>query len=296
MKDQRRAYLFGLTAVLLWSTMASAFKLSLRYLTPAELLLHAVVTSSIVLFVLLLVQGKLPLLKAVTWRHVRPSFGFGLLNPVLYYLVLLKAYDLLPAQQAQPINYTWAITLSLLAIPMLKQKISRRELAAVFISYFGVVVISTRGDLLGLHFDDPLGVALALISTVFWALYWIYNTRDERDPVLGLLLNFLCGAPMIFLYIVLTEGLRIPPLPGLLGATYVGLFEMGLTFVLWLQAMKLSVNSARIANLIFISPFLSLFFIHFLVGEEILPSTLVGLVLIICGLVLQQWRGKAQIP
>lgn len=131
---------------------------------------------------------------------------------------------------------------------------------------------------------------------MFWALYWIYNTRDERDPVLGLLLNFLCGAPMIFLYIVLTEGLRVPPLPGLLGATYVGLFEMGLTFVLWLQAMKLSVNSARIANLIFISPFLSLFFIHFLVGEEILPSTLVGLVLIICGLVLQQWRGKTQIP
>jgi len=296
MKDQRRAYLFGLTAVLLWSTMASAFKLSLRYLTPAELLLHAVLTSSVVLFVLLLIQGKLPLLKAVTWQHIRPSIGFGLLNPVLYYLVLLKAYDLLPAQQAQPINYTWAITLSLLSIPLLKQQISRRELTAVFISYLGVVVISTRGDLLGLHFDDPLGVALALISTVFWALYWIYNTRDDRDPVLGLLLNFLCGAPMIFVYILLTEGLRIPPLAGLLGATYVGLFEMGLTFVLWLQAMKLSVNSARIANLIFISPFLSLFFIYFLVGEKILPSTLLGLVLIICGLVVQQWQGRAKLP
>lgn len=293
MKDQRQAYLYGLAAVLLWSTMASAFKLSLRYLTPAELLLHAVFISSIVLFLLLVVQGKLGLLKGLSWRDLRPSLSLGLLNPVLYYLVLLKAYDLLPAQQAQPLNYTWAITLSLLSIPLLGQKISRRELVAVVISYLGVVVISTRGDLFSLNFDSPLGVALALISTIFWALYWIFNTRDERDPVLGLLLNFLCGMPMILLYILLTEGLRIPPLKGLLGATYVGLFEMGLTYVLWLKAMKLSVNSARIANLIFLSPFLSLVFIHFLVGEEILPSTLVGLLLIICGLVVQQWRVKA---
>lgn len=292
MKNQRQAYFYGLAAVLLWSTMASAFKLSLRYLTPAELLLHAVLVSSAVLFLLLAVQGKLGLLKNISRADLRLSLSLGLLNPVLYYLVLLKAYDLLPAQQAQPLNYTWAITLSLLSIPLLGQKVSRRELVAVVISYFGVVVISTRGDLFSLNFDSPLGVGLALVSTIFWALYWIFNTRDPRDPVLGLLLNFLCGAPMIFFYILFTEGLRIPPVQGLLGATYVGLFEMGLTFVLWLKAMKLSVNSARIANLIFISPFLSLVFIHFLVGEEILPSTLVGLVLIICGLVVQQWRGR----
>jgi drug/metabolite transporter (DMT)-like permease len=291
MTNQRQAYLYGLAAVLLWSTMASAFKLSLRYLTPAELLLHAVLTSSLVLFVLLMVQGKFALLKGMSWADLRPSLSLGLLNPVLYYLILLKAYELLPAQQAQPLNYTWAITLSLLSVPLLGQKISRRELVAVVVSYLGVVVISTRGDLFALNFVSPLGVGLALISTIFWALYWIFNTRDQRDPVFGLLLNFLCGMPMILAYILLTEGLRIPPLKGLAMASYVGLFEMGLTFVLWLKAMKLSVNSARIANLIFISPFLSLIFIHFLVGEEILPSTLVGLVLIICGLIVQQWPG-----
>ncbi len=292
MKNQKQAYLYGLTAVLFWSTMASAFKLSLRHLTLAELLFYAVLTSCMVLFLLLVVQGKFFLLKKITWGDLRPSFALGLLNPVLYYLVLLKAYDLLPAQQAQPLNYTWAITLSLLSIPLLGQSISRRELVAILISYFGVVVISTKGDLLALQFDSPLGVALALLSTIFWALYWIFNARDPRDPVFGLLLNFLCGIPMVLLYLLATEGLRVPPAVGLLGAAYVGLFEMGITFVFWLKAMKLSINSARIANLIFISPFLSLVFIHFLVGEEILMSTLVGLVLIVCGLVVQQWRGK----
>ena len=46
------------------------------------------------------------------------------------------------------------------------------------------------------------------------------------------------------------------------------------------------------SNLIFISPFLSLVFIYFILGEVILPSTYVGLVLIIAGLWLQQKKVK----
>ncbi len=69
-------------------------------------------------------------------------------------------------------------------------------------------------------------------------------------------------------------------------------FEMGITYIFWLKAMKLTNNSSKIANLIFISPFLSLVFIYLLVGEKILLSTFVGLVLIILGLLLQQKKEK----
>ena len=69
---------------------------------------------------------------------------------------------------------------------------------------------------------------------------------------------------------------------------YVGVFEMGLAFVLWSRAMKLATNTSRVSNLIFISPFLSLVFIYLILGEVILASTWVGLVLIVAGLWLQQ--------
>ncbi|MDX1565627.1 MAG: DMT family transporter, partial [Phycisphaeraceae bacterium] len=126
MKNQRLAMTYGLATVLCWSTVASAFKLSLRYLSPVELLFYAVLVSLAVLFAILLLQGKLGELKRLNKVDLQVSLGFGLLNPFLYYLVLFEAYDLLPAQQAQPLNYTWAITLSLLSIPLLKQKISVR--------------------------------------------------------------------------------------------------------------------------------------------------------------------------
>ncbi|MCV5919613.1 DMT family transporter, partial [Escherichia coli] len=68
---------------------------------------------------------------------------------------------------------------------------------------------------------------------------------------------------------------------GWAAVTYVGLFEMGVTFVLWLSALKLTQNTARISNLIFASPFISLMLLATIIGEKIHPSTLIGLVLII---------------
>ncbi|MDX2493883.1 MAG: DMT family transporter [Desulfuromusa sp.] len=288
MTTQRKAILYGLGAVLLWSTVATAFKLSLRHLSPIELLLYSGSFSTLLLGAILLFQGKFHLVFQCSRREYLLSILLGLLSPFLYYLILFKAYDLLPAQQAQPLNYTWAITLSLLAVPLLKQKIGWQQWLALLVSYCGVLVIATEGQPFSLQFTNPLGVALALISTVIWALYWIFSTRDRRDPVVGLFVNFLCSFPFVFGYYLLTTELRIPPLNGLLGAAYVGTFEMGICFVLWLMAMKLTDSTARISNLIFLSPFLSLVFIHFLVGEEILIATYTGLILIVAGLFCQR--------
>ena len=289
MLDQKKSYTYALTAVALWSTVASAFKLSLRTLTPAELLLYASLASCLVLFLIILVQGKARQLGALHKKDWLASLKFGFLNPFFYYLILFQAYNLLPAQQAQAINYTWAITLSLLSIPLLGQKIRRIDLIAIMVSYIGVVIISTRGNVLTFTFESPLGVGLALFSTLIWSFYWIANTRDRREPIVGLFLNFICSIPLIIIYILATDGFRPIQLPGLLGAVYVGVFEMGITYVLWLKALKYSTNTARIANLIFISPFLSLVMIHFVVGEKILRSTFVGLVFIVGSLLLQSF-------
>lgn len=300
MNKQTKAYLYALITVGLWSTIATASKLTLRSLRPAELLLYAACVSSVVLFAVIVVQKKFRVLTRLTRKDWLTSIRFGLLNPFLYYLILFQAYDLLPAQQAQIINYTWAITLTLLSIPLLGQRVAGMQWLAIGVSYAGVLVIATRGDLLAMKFENPLGVGLALLSTVLWALYWILNTRDTRDPVVGLFLNFLCALPFVAGYVWWTEGIRPVAFVGLAGAAYIGFFEMGVAFVLWLMALKLTDNTAKIANLIFIAPFASLFFIHFLVGEEIDGSTLIGLVLVLGGLAIQSFcprtKGNANNP
>ena len=291
MKVQEKAYIYASLAIACWSTIGSAFKISLRYLDPLGLLLFSGIVACSVLFFILLAGGKLHLLRETTPSQLLTSALMGLLNPYLYYLVLLKAYDLLPAQEAGTLNYIWPLVLVLLSVPLLKQKIGLLSIAAVFISFTGIMIISTHGNLLAFRFTSPTGVLLAAGSAVLWALYWILNMKDPREAVSKLFLNFCFGLFYTFLTIAATKHFFIPTWTGLAGAAYIGLFEMGITFVLWLNALKLSKTTAKVSNLIYLSPFISLFIIHFAVGEAILISTIAGLALIVAGILMQQYVG-----
>jgi drug/metabolite transporter (DMT)-like permease len=295
MKNQSQAMLSGLGAVLMWSTVATAFKLSLRDLTPVQLLLIACVTTVLVLVMTLIFQRRFHLLFSMNRRQWLQSLGMGLVNPCLYYLMLFAAYDRLPAQEAQPLNYTWALVLAYMSVPFLGQRLLRTDILAGLVCYTGVVIISTGGDVLSLTFSDSKGVALALGSTLVWASYWILAARDNRDPVVALLMNFTCSLPVLALICGMTGGFDLKLGIGSVVAVYVGVFEMGLAFVLWTFAMKKAENTARISNLIFISPFLSLIFIHYILGETIVRPTYIGLALIVGGLWIQQ-RGATRGP
>ncbi|MDN3679590.1 DMT family transporter [Vibrio tapetis subsp. quintayensis] len=287
--NERRALGFGISAVLLWSTVATAFKLTLAELTPVQMLTVASIVSVITLFAICAVQGKLSQLSSTFIANPWYYILLGLINPLGYYLILFKAYDLLPASQAQPLNYSWAITLTLMAAVFLGQKIRKQDWFAAALGYLGVIVIATKGDVLALNFESPMGVGLALLSTLLWAGYWILNAKNKADPVVAVLLGFLVAVPLA-VGISIFEGAPWQQITwkGWAAVTYVGLFEMGVTFVLWISALKATNNTARISNLIFTSPFISLMLLATIIGEEIHPSTLVGLVLIVIGLVVQQ--------
>lgn len=289
MTKQTRAYIYAGTAVLLWSTEASAFKVSLRYLEVPQVLFFAALVSTVVLFAIVVAQGKLRLVSSYSPRQYAQSALLGGLNPFIYYLVLFKAYDLLPAQEAQPLNYTWPVVVAILSVPLLKQRISRISMAAILVSFFGVFVIATRGDILGFRFTDLIGVALAVGSAVIWATYWLANVRDGRDDAVKLFLSFSFGLVLVTVAAVVLTGLELGDLRGVGAAAWVGVFEMGVTFVLWMRALSLSRTAAQVSNLIYLSPFLSLIFISLIVGETILLSSIVGLVFIIGGIVIRQF-------
>lgn len=292
MEKQKKAYLCALLAVLLWSTSASAFKLCLdRFDVPVlTLLFGASVVSSAAMFVHLLLSGRVGSLKTLSREDFTRSAFLGFLNPFVYYVVLFKAYSLLRAQEAQPLNFVWPLVLVLLSAPLLKQRIRPKDILAILVSFSGVLIISTGGHVMSFSFSNPLGVALATGSSILWALYWIYNVKDRQDEVVRLFLNFSFASAYVLILMLSVGGLSAPSLKGALGAAYVGLFEMGITFLIWLKALKLARNTASVTSLIYLVPFLSLILIHFAIGEEILPSTVVGAVFIVGGIALQKLR------
>jgi drug/metabolite transporter (DMT)-like permease len=279
---------YALAAIFLWSTVASAFKLTLREIGVVELLFVATLVSFATLLVYVLATGRVKAIRDWSTADWLGSALLGALNPFTYYLVLFRAYDLLPAQEAQPLNYTWPIVLVLLSAVFLRQRLRARSVAAMLISFSGVAVISTRGNLTALEFTDVEGVALAVGSSLLWAAYWLLTLRSRRDQLLKLAVNFFFGSVYIVILAVATDAFDVLTLAGVGGAMYVGVFEMGVTFILWMKALQLTQSNARISNLVFLSPFFSLIVIHLVVGESIYPSTLAGLLLIVGGIVLQK--------
>ncbi len=287
LSPDHRALLFGLGAVLCWSTVATAFKIALSLVDTYQLLFFATLTASVILLTLVLFKFGVTTLVGNFCSHWKLTLLAGLLNPIVYYHLLFRAYDLLPAQVALSINYSWAIVLTLMAVVFLKQKIQRIDFVAAGVCYVGVVIIATGGDFTSLQVENSTGVMLALLSTFVWAAYWILNIKDSREPMVGLCLNFLVALPVTTVGCYVFSDFEVP-LSGVLAASYVGVAEMAAGFLFWSTALKLSNNASRVSNLVFLSPFISLVFIHFILKEPVTLATLAGLTLIVAGLICQQ--------
>jgi len=285
---QQKAYILALTAILLWSTAGSAFKLTLDHISSSQLLLFAAFFSMLFLFAWKAVEGKLAGSFRISRREWLNSAIMGLLNPFAYYIILFEAYDLLLAQEAVALNYVWPVTLVLLSIPVLKQKIGIYSILALLVSFAGILIIIMKGSFGDIDLSSPRGIFFALISSVFWASFWLMNIKDKREEAAKLLINFIFGFAYILIYVIVIKEEVVFTLEGMSGSLYVGLFEMGLTYVLWMKALQLSSTTAKVSNLVYISPFLSLMFVSIAVGESIYLYTMIGLSLIVGGIILQR--------
>ena len=321
--SERSALGFAAAAVLLWSTVATAFKLALFGLDPLDLLCLSVMVSWAALGAALLrrrfsarrsgalsgdpsgagsavhsadasevgsdvhsadVSGACSGGGLGSFRkEVLIAGMLGILNPILYYWILFTAYDRLPAQIAQPLNYTWPLFLALLALPINGRGPTRLETAGILISLAGVVLIARPGG--GVTASaDLFGVLLAMGSGVIWALYWLIGNRLAMDGALRLFIGFSAAVIPAFI-LWAARGFILPgSLSAGLAAVWAGLFEMGLTFLFWDAALQRTARPARIGNLVYIGPFISLIWIALVLEEPIHPLTIVGLAVIVLGI------------
>lgn len=287
MRRSTKSIAFAALTILFWSTVATAFKISLQHCTIPQLLFVASLTSFLFFGIMVPTVGYKAILRQKRSDIARSAL-MGLLNPFLYYLVLFKAYSLLPAQVAQPLNQIWPLVLALLAVPLLKQHLPKRTLTSLAICFIGVTLISSQGHLNLLEGSNPIGVSLAIFSSLIWSIYWIVNLKDSRPVVVKLFTNF--GFSVIYLLLLSSfiDGFYQISTAGILSSVYVGLFEMGISFFFWMKAMEYAKSAAKLGLMIYLIPFISLFFIHFFAHEAIKPTTIVGLCLIVAGILYQQ--------
>jgi drug/metabolite transporter (DMT)-like permease len=155
-------------------------------------------------------------------------------------------------------------------------------------------IISSQGKIFSPGHADIRGVLLATGSSVFWAFYFILNVKDKREESIKLFLNFIFASFYIILALLITRHWPVNlKISAVAPAVYIGLFEMGITFYLWLKALQLAPTTAKISNLVYLAPFLSLILVHFVLHEPVFYTTPAGLLLIITGIMIQNRKPRS---
>ncbi len=284
MIKENKAIIFGLGAVLAWSTVATAFKLALEYANPLNLVFYSALFSTIILFLANFNRINSYNISDIK-SNLKKSLLPGLINPFIYYIVLFTSYDMLPAAHAQIINYSWGVILAVMSAFVLKKKLSIISLVGILISFIGTGVV-IFGSSSAVGEKNIIGYIFAFASAFIWAIYWIINMKDKRDASEKLFWNFFVSLAFLLTYSIIDADMLVFSSEVILYSAYIGTFEMGLTFILWGKALYYSNDTAKISNLIYLSPFLSLILINAVLNEAIEMSAVMGLLLIVVGLII----------
>ncbi len=285
-----KGYLYVSLASILWASVAAVSKLLFVKLDNFQLLFFITLFSFITLFVISVAQGKISIIKSYKLKDYLTFALMGFIGIFLYRFFFQAALLRMTAQEAYIVNYTWPIFVVIFAWIILKEKIEWRKTVGLILAFLGVVVVITKGNFSELSFSLS-GSIFALLGAVVYGLYSAMGKKQTYEKYTSTTFFFLFA--FIFSTITLFMFSSIPSLTlgQIVGLLWLGIFTSGLGFVFWLLALKYG-DTAKISSIILITPFLSLVFIYFMLGEKILISSIIGLFIIVAGILIQSFSTK----
>jgi drug/metabolite transporter (DMT)-like permease len=127
-----------------------------------------------------------------------------------------------------------------------------------------------------------------------YGLFSVLGKKKDYDRYVSMMFYYLFSSIFSAIPVLIYSGLPRISTIQLTGVVWLGVFANGIAFVFWFLALKYG-DTAKMSNIVFLTPFLSLVYIYFLLGEEILVTSLLGLIFIVLGIFIQ-YTGKNRLP
>lgn len=281
----KKAYLYAGTSILFWSTIATVSKLLLSTLNSNQVLMFSALFAAVALFFVNLFTGKLKILKTYKPKDFLTTILICSPGTFFYYVFLYSGTAKMAASQAFIINYLWPIMSVVFACIILKEKLTVRKIIAFALSFLGVLTV-TGGELLHFNAQSLIGVVLCILAAVSYGSFTALNRKWNYDYNLSMMLSFFVSFLLTLIINALGVGIPTITLPQILGFAWNGFFVMAAATVTWALALR-DGGTAKISNLAYITPFLSLFWTFIVLKEPIKPLSVLGLCIIVLGIVIQ---------
>ncbi len=281
----KKSYLFAATSIILWSTMPTISKILLGKLDSFQVLCASALFASLFLLVVNIVTGNIKRLKEHSVKDYVTMVLIGLPGMFLYYVFFYTGTSMMLASQAFIVNYLWPIMSVVFACILLKEKMTFRKLIAIGMSFLGVVIV-TGADIANFNAKTLMGALFCVAGAVSYGIFTALNQKYKYDKRLSMMM-------VLFVTFILTGIINIvskKPIElgafEIIGLGWNGMFSIGVATTSWQIALE-DGNTAKISNLAYITPFLSLIWTSVFLHEPISVWSVGGLAVIVAGIFVQ---------
>lgn len=296
MKKNRKIYLLMVFAALCWSGAFIAGKLSVPYIPPFTLTFLRFFFATIILYV---IKKKVRIGESYLFkREDLPVFLFtGIVGMVFYHTFFFTALKYTTAINSSIIAAMNPIFTVLIAYLFVKQKITKRMLLGIVISFVGVVLTITSGKLdliMTLNFNR--GDILMLTAVISWAAYSVFSkSKGGRIPAMALTYYSFLVCTIVCIPLVIWEKPwewieKVPPV-AYAAVIYMSLFASVMGYLIQQIAIR-EIGPSRTSIFINLVPVFSIVLSVLILGEMLELIKIFTAAVIIIGVYICQTVGR----
>lgn len=291
----KKEYIYAIAAVMAWGTAAPVCKAVMENLSEEYLLFTSSALSFVILLVLNLINHKNIRKKGYREKEILTMALLGALGLTVYTFLYYAGIARLPAAEACTVNYLWPMMIVIFSIPILKEKLTLKKAAGILASFLGIVLIATQGQFKNLDHLDFSGVFFCLGAAVCYGLFCVLLKKYEYDEMLLLCIGYFVTM-VISGILCFQRGAfgAIKPLEGM-GILWNGAAVSAAAYLLWAKGLNLG-DTAKISNIAYFTPFLSVVFGKIILNESVTGWSLAGLIFIVSGVLFQIIRVQHRLP
>ena len=284
----KKNYLYAILTVLIWSTMAAVVKLLLSDIPNMEALAISSAFAFLFLLIINIKNGAIQKMRSYSGKDYAIMAGLGFIGLFLYSALYYYGLAELTSQEACILNYLWPIMIVIFSAVILKEKITVIKGAAIICSFVGIIILSTGSGSLPTG-NTMLGMISCIVAAVCYGLFSVLNKKANYDQGIAMMVIWFVTAVCSAILGLTTEIWQ--PMVGTqwLGMIWLGVIVDAVAYLLWALALNGVENTAKIANLAYLTPFLSLIVSALVLGEQIKMRAVIALVFIVGGILVQSF-------
>lgn len=286
-----KTYIKLIFAALFWAGAFIAGKYSVAEVPPFSISFLRLGLATLILFPIMIWGNK------DNWKIKREDWGtilfLGIVGMFGYHVLFFIALKYTSAISSSTIAATNPILVTLMISIWLKQKISWKRCMALALSFSGVLLTLTNGDMALILQQAPnFGDLLMIIAAICWALYSVVTSvkkiNQKYEPIVITSYAFLVASVALFPFFLWERPIEFLPTMSAYGIgaiLYMAIFPSVLGYTYQQEAIK-KIGPQKTAVFVNLVPIFSMILSVVVLGEDTSVVKVLSAGLVIAGVVL----------